>query len=134
MPQVEPIHQSFRRAQQEDCTAPGGCTSPRKCTLASACQWGTTRAQQPKKLEFTAGALTILLWYYWTTEPYPHSDSLSYNDAVTQLVALQLVTHVPGASDGLQIQLTDRGRVHVQALCRAPLPEQQWVSPLESEQ
>jgi hypothetical protein len=75
-----------------------------------------------------AGTLKLLLHMYCHPPevPFPFSGNPSHlRDCRHTLWLDNLIDR----EDELGI-ITDRGRVHVQALLAAPLPEQKWVSPL----
>lgn len=71
--------------------------------------------------------LRILLHYYSLVEDFPE-QSFAVDEAIHRLqVSLLLAPCAPSSTP--RFTITERGRVHVDALRALALPVKQWVSP-----
>lgn len=72
--------------------------------------------------------LRILLHYYTTPGDFPE-QSPAVAEARERLTEDGLLEKT-GPDEDTWRQITEKGKAHVEALCRLPLPEQQWVTPV----
>jgi hypothetical protein len=67
----------------------------------------------------------LLLWCYWSIESFPATHHFSVNHAAGRLIDAGLLT-----IGGGRHEVTDRGRVYVEAIRALPLPQQRWLMPV----
>ena len=74
-------------------------------------------------------AIEILLWHYGRRDPYPwHSGGNAQQEIRVWAMKNDLLAI---AMDRDSLEITDRGRALVEAMCAMPLPEKRvtWVIP-----
>lgn len=75
-----------------------------------------------------AGQLHLLLWHYFTPDPYP-KPSGCFQEFVDRLISEGLMDYDPTRpllSDDC-FELTERGRVYIEAILNVRLPVQRWM-------
>lgn len=79
----------------------------------------------------TGNELLLLTHYHITSKDHLgiFQSSLGLSDAIRSLVVKELLNQT---ATGLQ--LTERGRVHIEALRSVNLPQLKWVSPVKDYQ
>ena len=80
---------------------------------------------------FNVVQLEILLHYRYVSEDFPRESTPAIEDAFKRLLNLRLIEHYAPDGKTPKYIITNKGQVHVEALCTLPLPEQEWVSPLK---
>lgn len=75
-------------------------------------------------------ALRILLFYFYSPLQWD-MKSAAEQDAMIWLDRAGLIQPQKGETP---YAITERGRVHVEALLEAPLPKQTWVSPINNKE
>ena len=75
-----------------------------------------------KDCTMTAGTMHVLLWHYFSPEPYPVPTKI-HNDIIADLTNDNLLY----LDEAGILRPTERGFAYVEMLLTTPLPQQRWV-------